>query len=87
MRKMSLTAEKAQYVVGGASVRVCRVYIRSAPHKSAETVRNTDPGDVVASEGTVETGDGDKWIKLDGKPHYMMLFDAEDRVYAMRKKS
>ena len=67
---------------GGYTVR-----IRSAPSTSAKIVGETKPGDIVTSEGTVETGDGDKWIKLDGKPHYMMLYDAEDRAYAMRKKS
>ena len=84
MRKMSLTAEKAQYVVGGDGG--WKVYIRSAPSKSAKIVGNTDPGDIVTSEGTVETGDGNKWIKLDGNPSsYMMFYDSQMGVLMTKK--
>ena len=64
----------------------CKVYIRSAPSKSVKTIGNTDPGDIVTSEGTVETGDGHKWIKLDGKPHYMMFYDSQRGVLIIMTK-
>ena len=80
-----LTAEKAQYVVGGGNN--WHVRIRSAPSTSAREIECKSPGSVVTSEGTVETGDGHKWIKLDGKPHYMMVYNSQDGDIVMTKKT
>ena len=76
-----LTAEKAQWVVGNDY----QVRIRSEPSTSASEIGCKSPGSVVTSEGTVETGDGHKWIKLDGKPHYMMVYNADLGEHVMRK--
>ena len=75
-----LAREAAQWAV----TERWTVAVRAAPSTSAEKVGKQGPGTVVSAEGVVVV-DGNKWLKLDGKGHYMLCFENGDAGWVMHK--
>jgi hypothetical protein len=77
---------RAKWIVSDTLPTGCTIAVRDGPSVDANTITTHSRGTVVSAEANVIVDrSGDKWIKLDGKNHYMRCYHAESRADYMHK--